>query len=252
LALEVFPEAVYPKYKRYNSAVVYDSDGTQRAGRYDKNHLVPFGELVPFRYGRLHWLYRWLNSLVPFSYGGKVEFSMTPGDDLTVFELRTAGGTHRFGTPICYEDVMPYIVRDYVWDGDQRRVDFLVNISNDGWFLHSAELPQHLAICVFRAVENRVGIARAVNTGISGFIDPNGRIYSLVEKDGQAFGEGIIGYSVDHVMIDRRASLYGRFGDVFARVCLILSVPLWIGAVFTRWVLALRRRVARMLSKGGV
>jgi apolipoprotein N-acyltransferase len=253
VSVETFPEATYPKSKRYNSALLYDKDGTQRRQRYDKNHLVPFGEAVPFRYGRLHWLYRRLNELSPFSgLDGTHEYSLTPGDELTVFELSTERGTVRFGTPICYEDVMPYLVRHYVWDGDQKRVDFLVNISNDGWFLHSAELPQHLAICVFRAVENRVGIARAVNTGISGFIDPNGRIYSLVEKEGRAFGEGIIGYSVDHVMIDRRASLYGRFGDVFARACLILSVPLWIGAVFTRWVLALRRRVARLLSKGGV
>ena len=157
-SIETFPEATYPKTKRYNSALIYDPDGTQRPRRYDKTHLVPFGESVPFRYGRLHWLYRWLNKLSPFSYGGSFEYSLSPGRDLTRFELTTADGTTHFGTPICYEDVMPYVVRRYVWDG-QRRVDFLVNISNDGWFVYGNELPQHLAICVFRAVENRIAIA---------------------------------------------------------------------------------------------
>ena len=183
-SVETFPEAVYPKVKRYNSALVYDPDGIQRPTRYDKNHLVPFGEIVPFRAGRLHWLYVWLNKLSPFSNRGEVEYSLTPGRELTVFDLAAPSGTFRFGTPICYEDVMPYVIRRYVWAGRERRVDFLVNISNDAWFLYGNELPQHLAICAFRAVENRVAIARAVNTGISGFIDPNGRIGPVVEVDG--------------------------------------------------------------------
>ena len=168
VSIEQFPEATYPKVKNFNSVLVYDRDGTQRRERYDKIHLVPFGEFVPFRRAKflgieLHWLYRWLNSLSPFSAGGKKEYSLTRGDQWTVFELATATGRYRFGTPICYEDTTPYLVRRFVWDGPTRRVDFLVNVSNDGWFQHSVELPQHLAICAFRAVENRVGIARAVN-----------------------------------------------------------------------------------------
>ena len=250
-SVESVPGAAYPASKRYNSALVYDPDGTQRLQRYDKRHLVPFGESVPFRYGRLHWLYRWLNKLSPFSMGGEIEYTLDPGRELTVFELEYAGGTSRFGAPICYEDVMPYLCRDYVWSGGQRRVDFLINISNDAWFLHSDELPQHLAICAFRAVENRVGIARAVNTGISAFIDPNGRITAAVEKDGQRFGPGIVGYLVAPVKIDQRASFYGRTGDWFAVACLLATAALWLVAVTERWVLALRLRIAEWRGRRG-
>ena len=99
---------------------------------------------MPFRYGSLHWLYLWLNGLSPFSGSdGTYEYSLTPGSEFTVFEVSTDAGRMRFGTPICYEDVTPDVIRNFVWNGGQRRVDFLINISNDGWFLHSAELPQH-------------------------------------------------------------------------------------------------------------
>lgn len=248
-SVETLPEAAYPRMKRYNSALVYDADGTQRRQRYDKTHLVPFGEVVPFRYGRFHWLYRWLNSLSPFSSGGQVEYSLTPGERLTTFWLNYDGRTAEFGAPICYEDVMPYIPRAFVWEGSRRRVDFLVNISNDGWFLHSNELPQHLAICTFRAVENRVGIARAVNTGISAFIDPNGRVYSPVNDNGRVFGTGIEGYSIEHVFLDDRYSFYGQYGDWLARLCLLLSAILWLEAIVARWVLALKQKVSDWRSR---
>jgi apolipoprotein N-acyltransferase len=256
VSLDQFPEATYPKVRYYNSALLYDADGNQRRQRYDKNHLVPFGELVPFRQAKLlgfdlHWLYRWLNKLSPFSRGGQVEYSLTPGAELTVFELATPTGDYRFGVPICYEDATPHVIRRFVWEGRRRRVDFLVNISNDGWFLHSHELPQHLAICVFRAVENRVGIARAVNTGISAFIDPNGRIYSRVRTDGRDFGPGVVGYDVQRVYLDRRGSFYGRAGDWLALACLGLAGILWLGAVFERWILALRHRILLLLRRGG-
>lgn len=250
VSVDIHPEAVYPQTERFNSALVYDPDGVQRRQRYDKIHLVPFGEVVPFRYGKFHWLYVWLNGLSPFSGGGRHEYSLSYGREYTVFDLQTPERLYRFGTPICYEDVMPYIIRNYVWDGGLRRVDFLVNISNDGWFIHSAELPQHLAICAFRAVENRIGIARAVNTGISGFIDPNGRIHDVVEREGRSWGAGIVGYRAAAVQLDTRSSFYGRYGDVFAQVCLILTAVLWFDAVGTRWVIAFwRRLVARWRRK---
>lgn len=248
IARAEYPEAVYPRSKKFNSVLLYNPDGNQRLERYDKMHLVPFGEIVPFRNMKclgidFHWLYRLLNGLSPFSDGGKHEYSLWPGEQPTIFALRVGDRDWRFGTPICYEDVMPYLVRRLVWDGARRRADFLINVSNDGWFLHSAELPQHLAAAVFRAVENRVGIARAVNTGISGFIDPNGRIYSLVQKNGQSYGSGIVGWQVDHVRIDPRDSFYGRTGDWFAIGCTVLTAALWVGAIVTRWVFAARARI---------
>lgn len=246
VSLETVPKEVYPRQRQFNSALVYDKNGEQRRQRYDKIHLVPFGEVVPFRNTRflglnLHWLYRRLNRLCPLSHGGTIEYSLTPGERYTVFELEAEQGSTRFGVPICYEDTVPYVPRRYIWEGGERRVDFLVNISNDGWFLHSEELPQHLAICVFRAVENRVGIARAVNTGISAFIDPNGRIYARVEEPGRTYGPGLIGYRVANVKLDDRNSCYGRLGDWFATVCLLGTSALWGGAIVTRWVYNLRK-----------
>lgn len=248
VALDVFPEQAYPRQKRFNSALIYDPDGQQRAQRYDKTHLVPFGEIVPFRNATfvgidLHWLYRALNRLSPFSDAGRVEYSLWPGAQHTIFPFSTARGQWRFGVPICYEDVVPYVMRSFVWDGSQRRADFLVNISNDGWFLHSSELPQHFAICVFRAVENRVGIARAVNTGISGFIDPSGRAYGKVARNGVVHGRGVIGYSVQPMKLDQRASAYGRVGDLFAISCLVLTSALWVGGIVTRWVLGAAQHI---------
>lgn len=251
VSVEPRPGSAYPTELRFNSALVYDPDGAQRTARYDKIHLVPFGELVPFRYGRLHWLYTWLNGLSPFSRGGTLEYSLTPGDKFTVFQLQVGGRTYRFGTPICYEDVMPYLSRRYVWDGPTRRVDFLVNISNDGWFFHSSENMQHLAICVFRAVENRVGIARTVNTGGSGFIDPNGRLHDVVTTpDGRQTGAGVVGYRVAAVRLDQtRSSLYGRFGDLFAVGCLIAAALLWLDGVADRWGLSAWRKATSWLHR---
>jgi apolipoprotein N-acyltransferase len=243
-SIDLFPESL-PSKREFNSALVYDPDGRQRWERYDKIHLVPFGEMVPFRDTQFHWLYLWLNALSPFSYGGQVHYSLTPGEELTVFTLETADGAFRFGVPICYEDVMPYIPRQYVWGDDgERRVDFLVNISNEGWFLRSEEVPQHLAIAVFRAVENRVTLVRAVNAGISGFIDPNGRTYSLVTDDaGRLWGAGVAGFSSDHVLLDDRTTLYGLWGDWLPRLCLILAALLWLEGVVSRWIWAARLRV---------
>ncbi len=280
VSVEQFPEATYPKARFYNSALLYDADGTQRPVRYDKQHLVPFGEIVPFREGTflgidLHWLYRRLNELSPFSQDGKQEYSLTPGKrEPTLFTLTPADGrVYHFGTPICYEDTTPYIVRELVYRDGEKRADFLINISNDGWFAHrvgprpesfvrrllwpaqrwlwlNSELPQHLAICQFRAVENRVTIARAVNTGISGFIDPNGRVYSVVAtRKGRTFGPGVIGYDLHPVYLDDRVTVYGNYGDVLAWLCLSGACVLWLTAVFERWVLALRLRIQRLLSK---
>lgn len=126
---------------------------------------------------------------------------------------------------------MPYVCRRFVWDADAggKRVDFLANISNDGWFLHRNELPQHFAICTFRAVENRVGIARTVNTGISGFIDPNGRSYEKI-------GPGETGFRVARVRVDTRTAWYSRMGDVFALACALVWAVLCVDYVAARIV----------------
>lgn len=230
-ALEFHPGDPIADRRQFNSAAVVYADGRE-PGRYDKRHLVPFGEAVPFRVGRLRFLYFWLNRLLPFSEGGKYEYSLFPGDGYHGFEMQApsrGGETFRFGTPICYEDVMPYVSRKFVSDGGEKKVDFLLNISNDGWFGRGIQQPQHLAICTFRAVENRVGIARAVNTGGSAFIEPTGRIDRLVGPDTRKRWPGDrSGVGVGTLKVDSRYSLYSRYGDWFAWGCAGLWMVMYV------------------------
>ncbi len=234
-SLERTPNDLRSPERRYNSAMVFHPDGTE-PDRYDKVHLVYFGEIVPFRFGRLRPLYFWLNSLVPFSGpDGTYEYSLFPGTEFRTFSMEPpseTGRVFRFGIPICYEDVMPYVSREFVKGGASKRADFLLNISNDGWFGRNNQQPQHLAICVFRAVENRVGIARSVNTGISGFIEPSGRMHDLLTGARETEWPGATDYAVANVGVDSRYTIYSRYGDWFAWLCaliwLVIYVDYWI------------------------
>jgi apolipoprotein N-acyltransferase len=236
LSREFYPTAVYPKQASFNSAFVYEPAQAEPL-RYDKVHLVLFGEYVPFRGGRFHFLYEWLNSITPWGQSG-YEYSLHPGKEFTVFRMTPRSEpdkSYAFGTPICYEDVMPYISRRFVLDEQGRkRADFLVNISNDGWFGRGSELIQHLALAVFRCVENRVGMVRSVNTGVSAFIKPTGEIYSPVQKDGRLRGEDLAGWSLDRVLTDSRVSLYSRWGDWFPAVWTVLIAGAFLDALLCR------------------
>jgi len=234
-SLERSPLDLLAKNRSYNSATLFYPDG-RAPDRYDKIHLVYFGEVVPFRFTRLHFVYRWLNSMMPFSGPeGSYEYSLFRGSEFKGFEMHPVsqqGKVYRFGIPICYEDVMPYVSREFVrGDDDHKRVDMLLNISNDGWFGRGVQQPQHLAICVFRAVENRVGIARAVNTGVSAFIDPSGRIHDLTSDPSDRW-PGQVGWSVARIQVDSRYTLYSRYGDFFAWACagffFIILVDYWL------------------------
>jgi apolipoprotein N-acyltransferase len=147
----------------FNSALLIDKDGRDLA-RYDKIHRVPFGEYVPMR----DWL-PFMNWFAPYDFN----YSIGQGDSLT--RLTTAKNT--FGVLVCFEDTDPFMARNYgrqTQDGPA--VDFLLNISNDGWFDGTSEHEEHLAISRFRAIESRRALARAVNMGISATIDSRGRV----------------------------------------------------------------------------
>ncbi|HLJ95475.1 MAG TPA: apolipoprotein N-acyltransferase [Gemmataceae bacterium] len=194
--------------RSYNSAVLIERGG-HASGHYDKIHRVPFGEYVPLR----NWL-PWMNAFAPYDF----DYSISPGQSLTHFSL---GGYH-FGVVICYEDTDPYLARQYVGpDGTEPPVDFLLNISNDGWFDGTSEHEQHLAICRFRAVECRRAIARAVNMGISAVIDGNGRIVALPGSS-WASSKKIAAVLTAAIPIDQRSSLYARWGDWLPWVCWLL------------------------------
>ncbi len=237
LSLEPQPDNAYPNTHRYNSAFVY-IPGEPESGRYDKIHRVLFGEYVPFRYSKyFNFLYWWLNAQTPWGTGG-FEYSITAGEKFTTFALpaRPAGEKDaRFGVTICYEDAMPYVFRRFVLDRDGRkRVDFMLNISNDGWFGRGYQQPQHLVNCAFRAIENRIGIARSVNTGVSGFINSDGSWHDLILPEEGRLRAGGTGYQTGRVNLDHRVTLYSRYGDVFALACTLFMLAGLADALVTR------------------
>jgi apolipoprotein N-acyltransferase len=180
-----------------NSAYLVSSDGAV-LDRYDKIHLVPFGEYIP-----LQTILSFLDKLVV----GIGDF--VPGAGPRV--IGAPGG--RLGIVICFEVIFPDLVRQFVDQG----ADYMVTITNDAWFGRSGAPYQHFAMVVFRAIENRVAFARAANTGISGFIDAEGHILRTTEL----FVEGALS---GEVRTGGPRTFYTAYGDVFAHLCVILTV----------------------------
>jgi apolipoprotein N-acyltransferase len=213
LSRQINPPKHYPAADKFNSAVIFDRQGKYQ-DRYDKIRLVLFGEVVPFRYTipRLYWFLN--ENMTPYGKGG-FEYSLTAGKetDLKRFTLVTPTDKFRYAIAICYEDTMTDLIRNFVRPVDgKKQIDFLVNISNDGWFGHSCELLQHFYISVFRAVENRVTVARSVNTGISGFIGPDGKIEGMITDGSRIYGPGMRGVLTRQISIDSRATIFSRIG----------------------------------------
>ena len=230
------PTSEADRWVTRNSAIWFDRTAWA-AEVYSKRHLVPFSEYVPFKktWGGLH---RLLRQFVP-----PVMAQLEPGRGAKVFELTRGGRTWRLAAPICYEGTFARICRQMTLRDGTKRVDILANLSNDGWFVYrkpggsyqgSTEHAQHLVQYCFRAVENRVPVIRAVNTGISASIDSSGRIVGKVGLtldgytkhtmvpgtlllDGAMENDGE--FSAGHgpqVLVDARVSVYSLVGDVFA------------------------------------
>jgi apolipoprotein N-acyltransferase len=192
----------------YNSAYLIDPQGNV-LGKYDKAHLVPFGEYVPLK--------RWL----PF-LGKLVEQvgDFSRGDIGDTIEW-TYG---KLGVLICYEGIFPDISQTKVRNG----ANLLVNITNDAWYGRSSAPYQHFSMTVFRAIENRRALIRSANTGISGFVDPVGRILGKTALFSDAA-------EVRQVPLISTVSLYNRFGDAFAAACLAVAGILLCGVVVTHF-----------------
>ncbi|MCX7700913.1 MAG: apolipoprotein N-acyltransferase [Gemmataceae bacterium] len=206
---------------RFNSALLVWRDGEVRE-RYDKIHRVVFGEYIPAR--------KTLPFMNVFSPYGDYDYSLSAGERMTRFRLPTPRGDYVFGVLICYEDSDPLLARRYVCEEDDGpAVDFLVNMSNDGWFKGTEEHELHLAICRFRAVEARRAVVRAVNMGISAVIDGSGRVLALPGKNWHE-SKNVAGVVVADVPVDRRRSRYALYGDVLAATCGLLCGLLWLGA----------------------
>ncbi len=206
--------------KMQNIAVMFTPTGGELPRYYAKRHLVPFGEYVPFKKS---WpaLHRFLLGLTPF--GPNDDYSLTPGDAWSRFTLTAGKQSWRFGVPICYEDVMSHPARMFARERHGKKgVEFLLSISNDGWYDSAPELQQHLQSDQLRAVENRVPIARCVNGGYCGFINSDGQIIKLVKKGGHsAFVSGI---GVAQLPLDARITLFSRIGNIFEQVLVILTL----------------------------
>ena len=190
----------------FNSAILIDSKG-EVAGRYDKLHLVPFGEYIPLKK-----YLPFLETVVPIG-------DIQPGRSHYIFNKPA-----KFCVLICFEDLFPELSREFTKRGAQ----FLVNITNDAWYKKTSAPYQHLQASIFRAVENRRYLVRSANTGISGFISPDARILSLV-RDTSGREIFVDGFLTQKLMLGAQGlTFYTRFGDWFIIICLLLA---FFGAV---------------------
>ena len=197
-------EKMPQKVRYYNSAALISNKG-EIVQRYDKMHLVPFGEYVPLG-----------NTFLSFI---KQRYDMgedyTAGHDYTVFEIPTQKGKKvKFGVLICFEDVFPGLSRSFVRLG----ADFLVVITNDAWYMKTAAPFQHAQPSVFRAIEERVNVIRCANTGYSCFINQAGKVTQEVKdfKGGQIF---VTGFATAVITPGKANTLYLKYGDAFAWLC---------------------------------
>ena len=187
------------RYHMSNSAVLLDTDGNT-VYTYDKIHLVPFGEYVPLRN-----ILFFIDKMV-VGIGDYI-----PGETHVLAPLPLGS----FAPLICYEIIFPGLVRKFfAHDGD-----LIVNMTNDAWFGRTSGPYQHFSMAVFRAIENRKPVIRAANTGISGFIDSNGRVLSRSDL----FQRELL---VMKIRTDSTRSFYSKYGDLFSYIWIVFSIIL--------------------------
>ena len=190
-----------PRFR--NTAFLITETGI--VGRYDKIHLVPFGEFVPLS-GVLGFVRGWAEFIAEMEAGSRaVVFNAPPAP---------------FGVVICYEGIFPDLFREFVRDGAL----LMVNMTNDAWFGRTSGPEQHLSMYPFRAVEHRVSVVRAANTGVSAFIAPNGMIVRRLHL----FERGVM---TESVPLGGRRTLFTRIGDWLG----LLSLAVTTAALAATW-----------------
>ena len=198
------------RFDMYNSALFVRPDGTV-AGRYDKIHLVPWGEYIPYKN-----FFSFAKNLT------QQAGDMTHGWRRVIF----SSGGHRFGVFICYEEIFGDEIRLFAKQGAQ----VLVNISNDGWYGDTCAPWQTLNMSRMRAIENRRWLLRDTNTGITTIIDPYGRLTASIQRHALTSLAARYGYRSDQ-------TFYTMHGDLFAYLCGIITLGIIAATV---WV-SLRR-----------
>lgn len=193
--------------KFYNSVFLLSPEDSI-SSVYDKIHLVPFGEYVPFKK-----IFGFFESIT------KEVGDYFPGRELVLHSLKDI----QFGSPICYEIIFPNLVRKFVNKGAQ----FLVTVSNDGWFGKTDAPYQHFSIAVMRCVENRRFLLRATSTGVSGIIDPFGRVLKKIDI-------GKMDYAVEDIYPIKEKTFYSKNGDLFSISCLTISAISFILSIWRR------------------
>ena len=186
-----------PELHMYNAAFLLGPDG-ETAAVYRKIHLVPFGEFFP--------LQEWLTFAAPLV---KRFLPFTPGDSVVLLPI----GGRPTSTAICYEVVYPSLIREAVLQGSQ----LLTTVTNDGWYGTSSAPYQHFEMASMRAIEEGRYLARAANTGISGVVDPYGRI---VQASGIFEQVGLV---TEARLLSGR-TVYSQIGDVIAYVAMALTL----------------------------
>lgn len=195
-------------YYLFNAASFVTPRG-EFAGRYNKMHLVPFGEYVPFK------------SL--FFFAQNLLHEAGTFDAGATRSLFTVNG-HRYGTFICYESIFADEIRQFVRNG----ADVLINISNDGWYGDTSAPWQHLNMVRMRAIENHRWILRATNTGVTGAIDPNGRVTAAAPRHVRTSIR--VGFSYEHDI-----TFYAAHGDWFAWLCAFVTAVALAGSLRTKF-----------------
>lgn len=197
----------------YNTALMMDATG-RITGKFDKVFLMLFGEYIPL-YDDIPWFTQIFPEASNFSRGSE------PAS----FPLHAAGGDFKLGPLICYEDILPSWARKVA----RLEPNAFVNITNDAWFGRTAEPHQHLALAVFRAVEHRLEMVRAVNTGVSAHIDSAGRVLAQTEsvdpaQEPHAPPKTLL---VDLAMLPGGGA-YRTIGDLFGFLCVGALAVLWL------------------------
>lgn len=213
------PGSTDPEDRDYfNSSFLINPQGSVEAN-YRKRGLVIFGEYVP--------LVRWL----PFiKYLTPIQGGFTPGERAVPFHLADLGATT--AVLICFEDVFPHLAREYVSED----TDFLVNLTNNGWFGESAAQWQHAMTALFRAIENGVPLLRCSNNGLTCWVDAHGRLRQIFhDQNSTVYGAGFMTAEIPtfngHM---HPLTFYTAHGDVFGWTCVGLTVPFALPALFRR------------------
>lgn len=196
------------RYHRYNSAVV-TGPGLEVLGRFDKAHLVPFGEYVPWPLNRM------LRQLVP---GGT-----SPGVGLKPIEVPVGDRRIPVAATICYEGIFPEITRHFANDG----AALMVNVTNDAWYGVSSAAIQHLRMYSMRAVESGRAVARAANTGITAWVDTRGRLHDMTRM----YTDAAV---VADVPLSDEVTPYRALGEWVALPCLLVTLGAWFFALLGR------------------